>query len=74
MRSRQLTIASIRRRRSDRYSVQHQQPPVTRHNVGADVPRHYPRSGSPRIPYMTSPNAISVVGTTIASNVKKIAA
>ena len=35
---------------------------------------HYPRSGSPRIPYITSPNAISVVGTMTASSVKKIAA
>jgi hypothetical protein len=31
-------------------------------------------SGSPRIPYITRPNATSVDGTTIASNVKNTAA
>lgn len=34
----------------------------------------YSRSGSPRIPYITSPNAVSVAGTMIASSVKKTAA
>jgi hypothetical protein len=42
--------------------------------VRDDVLQHYPRSGSPRIPYITSPNASRVAGTTIASSVKKIAA